>query len=205
MVPTPALAWGGGWGPCGGEGTPGSAVTPRLARTSRRGGRSSCVAAVRQRALAREGAREGVWMGQSPLVTVARVVVWPPRARWCVLAGAPCGREGGHWGGSTRSTGTRVYASWCVEYDPAIVPWCPSLGPVCGSPRGVAGGGSRPGPGAWVATGGQDGGDARWAQGPRAAAGRRGRAAWWSAASKRTPHCGVDGRAGGQRDVQVGQ
>ena len=69
----------------------------------------------------------------------------------------------------------------------------------------MAGGGSRSGPGAWVAAGGQDGGDARWARGTSAAAGRRGRAAWRSTASLSAPHCGVHGHAGGQRDVQVGQ
>ena len=40
-----------GRGPWGGEGTPWSAVTPRLARTSRRGGGSSCGAAARPGAL----------------------------------------------------------------------------------------------------------------------------------------------------------
>ena len=177
---------GAGQGPCGGKGMPRSAVTPRLARPSRQGGRSSCVAAVRQRALARESSRHrvrgrarsrGLWL----LVTSARVVVWPPRARWCVLACAPCGREGGHRSGSTRSTCTRVYGSWRAAYGPAIVAWCLSLGPVCGRLRGMAGEGSRPGPGAWVAAGGQDGGDASLVRDPLVAAGRRGRAAWWSA------------------------
>ena len=141
----------------------------------------------------------GFWL----LVTSAHVVVWPPRARCCVLVCAPFGTEGGHMSGSTRSNGTRVYVSWRAAYGPAIVPWCLSSGPVCGRPRGVAGGGSRSGPGAWVAAGGQDGGDAKWARGPLAAAGRRGRAAWCSAASLSAAHCGVDGRAGGQCDVQV--
>ena len=31
------------------------------------------------------------------------------------------------------------------------------------------------------------------------------RAGWWPVASLRVPHGGVDGRAGGVRDVQVGQ
>ena len=40
---------------------------------------------------------------------------------------------------------------------------------------------------------------------PEAGAGRRVRAGRWPVASLRLPHGGVDGRAGGVRDVQVGQ
>ena len=38
------------------------------------------------------------------------------------------------------------------------IPWCPSLCPVCGRPRGTVGGGVQPGPGAWVAAGVRGGG-----------------------------------------------
>ena len=116
---------------------------------------------------------------------------------------ASVGREGGHKGGSTRSIGTRVYVSWRVAYGPAIVPWCLSL---CAGGRAAwPAGGSRSGPGAWVAAGGLDGGGAKWARQPMAVAGRRGRAGRWPAASLSARHCVVDGRAGGQGDVQVGQ
>ena len=40
---------------------------------------------------------------------------------------------------------------------------------------------------------------------PEASAGRCVRAGWWPVASLRVPHGGVDGRAGGVRNVQVGQ
>ena len=69
----------------------------------------------------------------------------------------------------------------------------------------MAGGGSRPGPGAWVAAGGPDGGGARRAWRPMAVARRRGRADRSPVASLSARPCGVDGRAAGQRDVQVGQ
>ena len=61
------------------------------------------------------------------------------------------------------------------------IPWCPSLCPVCGRPRGMAGGGLRPGPGAWVAAGGRGGGGAMRVRGP-----------WRSRG-------GVGGPAGGRR------
>ena len=61
------------------------------------------------------------------------------------------------------------------------IPWCPSLCPVCGRPRGTAAGGLRPGPGAWVAAGGRGGGGAMRVRGP-----------WRSRG-------GVGGPAGGRR------
>ena len=55
-------------GPCGGQGTPGSAVTPRLARTSCRGGRSSRAAGSRRWALARVSSCRWAGGGVSPLL-----------------------------------------------------------------------------------------------------------------------------------------
>ena len=89
-------------------------------------------------------------------------------------------------------------------YGPAIVPWCLSLRPACGRPRGTAGGAFE----AWAGSVGSGGRPRRRRRqagaGPVAAARRRGRADRWPAVSPSAPHRGVDGRAGGQCDVQVG-
>ena len=68
--------------------------------------------------------------------------------------------ERGHKGGSTRAL-SWVRGCWRVVYGSGAVPWCLSLCPACGRPRGTTGGGSRPGPGAWVAAGGR-----RWPRVP---------------------------------------
>ena len=73
--------------------------------------------------------------------------------------------EGGHKGGSTRAR-TWVYSRWRVVYGSGAVPWCLSLCPAYRRPRGTAGGGSRPGPGAWVAAGGRVGRGAMRVRGP---------------------------------------
>ena len=73
------------------------------------------------------------------LVTSACVVVWPPRPRWRGRVRTAISGEGGHKGGSTKSAdkGLRQLAC-CVWFR-----YCSlvSLCPVCGRPRGTAGGG----------------------------------------------------------------
>ena len=123
-------------------------------------------------------------------------------SRPVVCVRARVGRQGGraqgrehteHWHKGT------CQLAWCVWSSYS------SLVPVPESRVWEAARRGRRGVEAWVAAGGPDGGGARWARGPLAVAGRRGRAVLWPAASLRAPHCGVDGRAGGQCDVQVGQ
>ena len=114
--------------------------------------------------------------------------------RSAVALSAPQGRVGGRAGGGrdlqamlrrARAQGRR--RAWC--------------GPLC-RPRdlrwaGCVAWGLRPGPGAWVAAGG------RASAGTLAVAGRRGRPSRRSAEAPRAPHCGVRGRAGGERAVQA--
>ena len=136
------------------------------------------------------------------LVTSACVVVWPPRPRWCGRARASVGGEGGHEGGSTRAQ-YRVYGWWRVVLGPVVVPWCLSLCPVCGRPRGKAGGRVE----AWAGRMGSGGRPRRRrchaGAGPVAVAGRCGRYGRRSAVSLSAPHCGVGGRAGGERVAQA--
>ena len=73
--------------------------------------------------------------------------------------------EGGHKGGGTSAL-SWVYNGWPVVYGSGADPWCLSLCPAYGRPRGTAGGGSRPGPGAWVAAGGRGGSGAMQVRGP---------------------------------------
>ena len=89
-------------------------------------------------------------------------------------------------------------------YGPAIVPWCLSLCPVCGTPRGTAGGGVE----AWAGRMGSGGRPRRRRRhagaGPVAVARRCGRTGRRPAVALSDPHCRVGGRAGGKCDAQVG-
>ena len=99
----------------------------------------------------------------------------PSNLCWCcgVAASSPVVRArarvghggGGHKGGSTRAR-SWVYSCWRDVFGSGAVPWCLSLCPAYGRPRGTAGGGSRPGPGAWVAAGGRVGRGAMRVRGP---------------------------------------
>ena len=73
--------------------------------------------------------------------------------------------EGGDKGGSTRAR-SWVYSCRRVVFGSGAVPRCLSLCPAYGRPRGTTGGGSRPGPGAWVAAGGRGGRGAMQVRGP---------------------------------------
>ena len=79
------------------------------------------------------------------------------------------------------------------------IPWCPSLCPVCGRPRGTAGGGAQ----AWAGCVGSGGRPRRRRRhagaGPVAVAGRCGRTGRRPAVALRAPLHGVGGRAGGTR------
>ena len=83
------------------------------------------------------------------------------------------------------------------------IPWCPSLCPVCGRPRGTARGGAQ----AWagrVVSGGRP--RRRWRHagaGPVAVAGRCGRTGRRPAVALRAPLHGVGGRTGGTRAAQA--
>ena len=83
------------------------------------------------------------------------------------------------------------------------IPWCPSLCPVCGRPRGTAGGGAQ----AWagrVRSGGRPRRRRHHAgAGPVAVAGRCGRTGRRPAVALRAPLHGVGGRAGGTRAAQA--
>ena len=82
-------------------------------------------------------------------------------------------------GGSTSAL-TWVYGGQCAVYGSGAVPWCLFLCPSYGRPRGTAGGGSRPGPGAWVAAGGRGGSGAMRVRGPwRSRGGAGGPAGGW--------------------------
>ena len=83
------------------------------------------------------------------------------------------------------------------------IPWCPSLCPVCGRPRGTAGGGVQ----AWAGRVGSGGRPRRRRRhagaGPVAVAGRCGQTGRRPAVALRTPLHGVGGRAGGTRAAQA--
>ena len=83
------------------------------------------------------------------------------------------------------------------------IPWCPSLCPVCGRPRGMVGGGVQ----AWagrVGSGGRPRRRRRHADaGPVAVAGRCGRTGRRPAVALRAPLHGAAGRAGGTRAAQA--
>ena len=79
------------------------------------------------------------------------------------------------------------------------IPWCPSLCPVCGRPRGMVGGGVQASAGR-VGSGGRPRRRRRHAgAGPAAVAGRCGRTGRRPAVALRAPLHGVAGRAGGTR------
>ena len=83
------------------------------------------------------------------------------------------------------------------------IPWCPSLCPVCGRPRGTAGGGVQ----AWAGRVGSGGRPRRRRRhagaGPVAVAGRCGRTGRRPAVALIAPLHGVGGRAGGTRAAQA--
>ena len=83
------------------------------------------------------------------------------------------------------------------------IPWCPSLCPVCGRPRGTAGGGAQ----AWAGRVGSGGRPRRRRRhagaGPVAVAGRCGRTGRRPAVALRAPLHGVGGRTGGTRAAQA--
>ena len=83
------------------------------------------------------------------------------------------------------------------------IPWCPSLCPVCGRPRGTAGGGAQ----AWAGRVGSGGRPRRRRRhacaGPVAVAGRCGRTGRRPAVALRAPLHGVGGRAGGTRAARA--
>ena len=83
------------------------------------------------------------------------------------------------------------------------IPWCPSLCPVCGRPRGMVGGGVQ----AWAGRVGSGGRPRRRRRhagaGPVAVAGRCGRTGRQPAVALRAPLHGVAGRAGGTRAAQA--
>ena len=83
------------------------------------------------------------------------------------------------------------------------IPWCPSLCPVCGRPRGMVGGGVQ----AWAGRVGSGGRPRRRRRhagaGPVAVAGRCGRTGRRPAVALRAPLHGVAGRAGGTRAAQA--
>ena len=97
----------------------------------------------------------------------------PSHLCWCcgVAASSPVVRAParvGHRGG--RAQGREHKSTFkgiqCVVFGSGAVPWCLSLCPAYGRPRGTAGGGLRPGPGAWVAAGGRGGRGAMRVRGP---------------------------------------
>ena len=83
------------------------------------------------------------------------------------------------------------------------IPWCPSLCPVCGRPRGMVGGGVQ----AWAGRVGSGGRPRRRRRhagaGPVAVAGRCGRTGRRPAVALTAPLHGVAGRAGGTRAAQA--
>ena len=104
--------------------------------------------------------------------------------------------------------GLRPVRRWCKggggggDYVWSI-PWCPSLCPVCGRPRGTAGGGVQ----AWAGRVGSGGRPRRRRRhagvGPVAVAGRCGRTGRRPVVALRAPLHGVGGRAGGTRAAQA--
>ena len=106
----------------------------------------------------------------------------------------PRDRGGGYvlCGGGVRGDGGGGDYVWSI-------PWCPSLCPVCGRPRGTAGGGAQ----AWAGRVGSGGRPRRRRRhagaGPVAVAGRCGRTGRRPAVALRAPLHGVGGRAGGTR------
>ena len=196
-----------GRGPWGGEGTPGSTDTPRLARTSRRGGRSSCAAVAWPGALARVSsllrgrgeARELLCAGAySPLLVLwcARLVPGGAGAR------ARRSRGGRTQGLKHKSTvmGIRRLAC-CVWFR------CCPLVPVPVSCLQEAARHRRPGVEARAGRMGSGGRPRRKRRhagaGPVAVARGCGRSSRWLAVALSAPQSGVGGRAGGGRVLQA--
>ena len=139
---------GAGRGPWGLEGKPGSAVTPRLARTSCRGGRSSCAPARRRRALAREPSRHRArGGGGGACLWVIRLLV-TSRVLWCgrpapggasSRARRPVGRVGtlaGAHGAQTQGYMDAGALHIVLLLFPGACPWFPCAGVRAAWPAG---------------------------------------------------------------------